>query len=287
MLIIFFPAIASFYQIYYMSSVFKYESPKWLIDHGRIDEARNALGYVYTDKGIDIGISRLQGSQDASTNIDSPLLNITNPTYSQIFCSKSFRKMLRLSLVLNIGQQAVGSMAIFLYSTSIFEEMGGGKFFARFLTVVLGSCMVISGFFSIYLLGRYGRKSILIFGQIFIVLFLFSLGASTTLIDLSINIRAVLLFLYVFVYTFSMSSTFWAYVGEICNNKCLSIGVCANLSTVVTFSFLFPVAQNLIGVSSCFFIFSALSLILLVYEIIEVFETRGLTKQEIISKITR
>ena len=208
MLIIFFPAIVSFYQIYYMSSVFKYESPKWLLDHGRNDEARKALGYVYTDKGIDIGISRLQGPQDTSTSIDSPLLNNTNPTYSEVFCSKKFRKMLRLSLALNIGQQTSGSMAIFLYSTSIFEEMGGGKFFARVLTVVLGSCMVISGFFSIYLLGRYGRRSILIFGQIFIVLLLLTLGASTTLLDLSINIRAILLFLYVFTFVFSLSSAF-------------------------------------------------------------------------------
>ena len=283
MVIIFMPAFFSFYQIFFFLKIFPHESPKWLIQQGRIEEARQTLMYVYSEAGLDIGMQRLQAGQ--AEEVTDPLIKIAEPTYKQLFFSRKFRKMMRITLGMNIGQQTTASMVIMLYSTSMFEDMGGGKFMARVLTVVLGIVALIAVLITIPLIGRFGRKSLLTVGQTFLVAILFALGAMTGFLETSVAVRAALIYIYSIFFSISLGGTFWAYIGEVCNSKCMSIGLTANLLTVVILSFLFPIAQNLMGISACFFIFSGLAGGLLLYELVDLFETKGLTKQQIQLKL--
>lgn len=290
MLIIFFPAFCSFYQLFYFATVFKFESPAWLISQNRLEEAREALRFVYSEEGVEIGLKRLSGESKETNSINENLLGgfvQSSPTYAEIFCSKAYRKMLRITLGLNIGQQTSGSMVIFLYSTTIFEDMGGGKFIARVLTVGVGLINMISGLAALPLIERLGRKTLLLLGQVLICADLASLGLLTGYISVDISLRAVFIYLYFFVFSFSLGVTFWAYIGEVCNDKCISIGLTMNLLTVVVLSFAFPVAQNFLGISACFFIFCGLSVALFLYQIADLFETKGLSKLEIQAKVLK
>ena len=288
MLIMLTPALASLYQMIFFWRL-GCESPGWLISQGRVDDAKDVLRYVYSEKGIDRGMKRLnvhsKESDVRSDQLTEPLLEIKDPTYKQLFCSKKYRKLMRITLALNIGQQSSGSIALFLYSTTMFGEMGGGIFMARVLTVLMGVVTLIFGLIAIPMIQRFGRKTLLMSGQFLISLDLFALGATTGFIDTSIIVRAVLVYAYFAFFSFSLGSTFWAYIGEVCNAKCVSIGMTINSLSIVIISFGYPVALNALGIANCFFIFSGLAFILLIYEMVEIFETKGLTKHEIQRKV--
>ena len=285
MVVILFPAVLSLYQIIYFSYIFPCESPGWLLRQDRLEDAKNVLRYVYSEQELQKGINRLHVSVKQSNikedQLTEPLIEAKDPTYRELFCSKKYRKLMRITVLLNIGQQTTGSLVILIYSTMIFSEMGGGKSTAVLLTIFLGVVNLLSGLLAIPLIERFGRKALICTGQVFVVIDLFALGATSSLIEASVIVRAALVYIYFAFFSFSMGSTFWAYIGEVCNSKAIGIGLTLNASTTVVLSFLFPVGQSLLGVSTCFFIFTGLALILLVYVIIEVFETKGLTKQEI------
>ncbi|OMJ71974.1 hypothetical protein SteCoe_29680 [Stentor coeruleus] len=287
MLIIFCPAFFSFYQIIYFLKVFKTEFPSWLIKHNREDEARASLRYVYSESGVDIGMKRLMpvSEENPSTNSSNEaLILIATPSYKNIFCSKSYRKILRITIALNMGQQTSGSTPLLLYSNSIFKSMGGGEFIARVFTVILGLILLIFGLLAIPLLKKFGRKTILVLGQALITIDLLLLGFFTGIIDGGVAVNATLMFLYFAFFMPSLGATCWAYMGEVLNEKCISFGLAINLSTVVTVSFLFPILNNFLGMSSCLFIFCGLSFMLFVWEALDLFETKGLTKREILKK---
>lgn len=275
------PALTSCYQIFYFTKINSFESPKWLYQQGRFEEAKKSLSFVYTPQGIEIGLHRLQNTALIDEDITEKLIVKPGPTYKEIFFSSRFRKMLRISLLLNIGQQASGSMVIRIYSTSMFETMGGNRFMARVLTVLMGFTTLLSGLLTLPLIKKYGRKPLLMIGQVLICIDLFSLGALNGFFQVNVIYRAVLVYCYFGFISIALGSTFWAYIGEVCNDKCIGIGVATNLLMIVILSFMFPIVQNFVNISYCFYFFSGLALVLLVYESIEVFETKGLTKQEI------
>ena len=285
MFIVFFPAFFSFYQIYYFLAVYKHDSPAWLLKQGREEDAKEALRFVYTEKGVDVGLARLKGQKTENNEIQEPLLSAPEASYKNVFCSDYFKRMLRIATILNIGQQFSGNMVIFLYSTSIFEDMGGGKFVAKVLTVAMGILGLLAALAAIPLLGKFGRKPLLVFGQIFIILNLFTLGASTSILSLDIVFRAFLIYTHDVFFSLSLGGVFWAYIGEVCNEKCISIGLSLNIMNVVILSFVFPVITDYYGISTSFYGMTFLSFLLLVYELIDLFETKGLTKQEILRKL--
>lgn len=285
MFLIFFPAFFSLYQIYYFTKVFKYENPGWLIKQGRVDEAKSALGKIYKGSSVEAGIKRLmkeEKSQDPA--LTQPLIQ-NDPSLIQMMCSKKHSKLMRIAILLNIGQQALGNGVILLYSTKMFESMGGGKFFARFLTFVEGIVLVISGFLSILLLNRFGRKTILITGSLTIAIILMCLGFFNGIIDGGVVLNSFLIFAYFFAFIPSMGSTFWVYIGEVCNDKAISAGLTFNMSTLILLTFTFPIIDYYLGIAACFFIYAGMSLLVVVYQLLDLFETKGLTKQEIIKKL--
>ena len=285
MLLIFFPAFFSVYQIYYFTKVFKYENPGWLIKQGRVDEARSALGKIYKGSSVEAGIRRLkkeETSQDSGLN--QPLVQ-NDPSLIQMMCSKKHSKLMRIAILLNVGQQGLGNGVILLYSTKMFETMGGGKFFARFLTFIEGIVLVVAGLFSIILLNRFGRKTILITGSLSCAIILMCLGFFNGIIDGGVALNSILIFGYFFAFIPSMGATFWAYIGEVCNDKAISAGLTFNMTTLIFLTFTFPIIEFYLGIASCFFIYAGMSLLLVVYQLLDLFETKGLTKQEIIKKL--
>ena len=254
---------------------------KWLIKNGREIEARSALRTVYKENSVGIGMNRLANSRE---NKVETLLE-KNPSLKQMLCSKTYRKMMRISLGLNIGQQTCGSAIVLIYSTKMFENMGGGKFFARVMTLIIGILSLISGLLAIFILKWVGRKTMLVYGTLGSAISLLCLGFFSGIIDGGIVVSSLLIFIYIFVFTMTMGSVFWAYVGEVLNDKAMSIGLTSNIFTIIALSFAFPFANFYLGISSCFFIFSGFAFILFLYQIFDLVETRGLTKQEINKKI--
>ncbi|OMJ75504.1 hypothetical protein SteCoe_25355 [Stentor coeruleus] len=283
MVMIIFPSILCLYQIYFLTKVFPYESPAWLLANSFHDKALETFSYVYYPEYSYKGIERLIPPETFSDN--DRLINVYNSTYKDVLCKRKFRKMLRISLVLNIGQQTSGSMMMRIYATKIFEDIGGGKRFAQIFTVIAGAVSLTGSISTIFLLKKFGRKKLLIIGQIGMSLIFLSLALLEDYTQFSPEVKAMFIFIYFGFLSISLGPTFWAYIGEVCNDKCIGIGFSLNLISVMILSFVYPIAQANLGVSFCFYGLSLMCFCLLIYEIIEIFETKGLSKQEIQLKV--
>lgn len=285
MLIIIFPSIMSLYQLIYFTFIFKYENPKWLLNNKKENEARQALKKIYKDHSVDLGLKRLIEQHPTSDNKEETLL-CTTPTFKQMLCSKTYRKMMRISLALNIGQQTAGSVTVLMYSTSMFEDIGGGKFFARLMTVVMGFTVLLAGISSVFFLNYFGRKTIMTIGTLLSSICLVCLGYFSEGNGASVVASSIFIFTYIFMFTISMGATYWTYIAEVCNEKSISIGLTINFITVIIFSFLFPIITSYQGISFSFYLLSAFAFSLFIYQEIDLIETKGLTKEEIRKQIT-
>jgi len=81
-----------------------------------------------------------------------------------------------------------------IYSTIIFENIRGGKFFVRVMTLIIGILSLISGLIESFMLKREGRKTMLIYGTLGSAFSLLSLGFFVGIIDGEVILASLLIF---------------------------------------------------------------------------------------------
>lgn len=273
------PILICLYQISYFLLVFKHENPVWYLRQERKDEALEALKFVYFDEFAVDGVKRL------SFETGNESLLGKKPSLKQIFTWKAYRKMIRITLILNLGQQITGSFAIILFSTSMFKEMGGSIFYSKLLTLVQGLVIFIAGLLSIPLLKVFGRKVILVAGCFICGAILLALAIFIEFYSAGPVFSSFLVFAYLFFFVISMGSTFWTYLAEICVDQVFGIGLSLNLFSCTVVSMIFPIGIHYYGVSIFFFGFSVSCFLLAGYLMVDSIETMGLSKQEINIKL--
>ncbi|OMJ70180.1 hypothetical protein SteCoe_31917 [Stentor coeruleus] len=271
------------YQIIYFWFFMKYDSPKWYLDNNKLQEAKNALLLIYTEQSLDKGLSRF--SQDvemqAGENIDSKKLL----TFKDIFKDRKYRKMLRIGFMLGMLQQLSGICANIFYSTATFKNIGGSTFMARIYTVIMGVVNFIAGIFTIPLLKKFGRKTLMLSGSAFIAIDCFILGIFSGIIDASLIIPLLCIYFFMINFSYSLGATLWTYLAEVCVDKILTVAAASNLffTCVVTISF--PYVASSLGVSFAFFFFSASMALTVGYFYWDLVETKGKTKPEIMNLV--
>ncbi|OMJ89584.1 hypothetical protein SteCoe_8206 [Stentor coeruleus] len=279
---LFVPGILSFYQFCYFLLCNKHESPLWLLRYEKKDEAIIALKQVYDDEDLEKGIKRF----DRSSKEDAKLINSGEKEYSyfEIFKLKKFRKMLRVGIILGIIQQFSGVNSAVIYSTYIFEELGGSTYMARIYTIITVIVFFMGCFLSILLLNKFGRKTMLIFGTISLSIVMFLLGI-VTLFEFHIIFAVILISAVYVFFTVSLGATLWTYIGEALTEKIASVSSTVILSMVCVVSGLFPVFTEMFGIYYCFFFFSLCMALGSIYIWIDITETRGKTKNQILEEM--
>lgn len=278
----FVPGILSFYQFCYFLLLNKHESPLWLLRHGRQDEAIHALKQVYKDEDLENGVKRFDRSSEEDAKIVSS--GEKEHSYSEIFKSEKFRKMLRVGIMLGIIQQFSGVNAAVIYSTYIFEELGGSTYMARIYTTITGCVFLTACFLGIFLLNRFGRKTLLIFGT-FSLCFIMILLGFVTFMDFHIVYAVILINVFYVFFAFSLGATLWTYIGEVLTEKIVSVSSTVNFTMVCVVSGLFPVFSELFGIYYCFFFFALCMALGGGYIWKDLIETRGKTKSQILGEM--
>lgn len=98
-------------------------------------------------------------------------------SYGELLCCKrKTGKMMRLGIFINFFQVAGGVDALFAYTTKIFSELGGGVFESRAYTVVFGIATVLSTAAVFPVVDRYGRRTLIIIGNVGTFICMFMLG---------------------------------------------------------------------------------------------------------------
>ena len=251
------------------------ESVRWLVKNGQDADAFDTL-------------KKIGGTEYARREIASIKSTISQDEISTVhfraLLEPGLFKILMLGFFLAILQQWCGMNVVFYYAADIFLAAGYDMKQMMLQIVVIGSVMVVSVIFTIFLVDRYGRKNLMLLGTGFLALiyvlegFLFRAGVQ--------GVPIVLLTLgSVAVYSFTLAPVVWVILSEIFPNRIR--GAAMSLSAVVlwignfSLTFTFPAIKENLGWTLNFWLYAAICVAGFVFIYFKLPETKGKSLEQI------
>lgn len=250
------------------------ESPRWLLQVGRDDEAQRIL----------VGIS---GEEDARREIEAvrEVLGREEGGFRELL-SRGTRRALLVAVVLMAVSQLSGINAIMYYSTKIFATAGVGVKDAFASSVVIGVVNVLFTFVALGFVDRAGRRPLLLIGLAVQVV---ALAVTGWMFYAGRGGPALLAAILVYIGAFAMAlgPIPWILCSEIFPARVR--GRAMSLATFTIWTACYGVAQTFpmlndsaaVGPAKTFWIYGAFSLLGFFFVFSHVPETKGKTLEEI------
>lgn len=258
------------------------ESPRYLVTKERDDEARGVLNRVLGTAAADAKITEIRGT----------LSTEHKPRLSDILGPGGFKRIVWLGIGLSVFQQFVGINVVFYYSNLLWQAVGLTEEDAFLNTAIGGGTNVLTTFIAIALVDKIGRKPLLMFGSLGMMI---SLGVmayifQTAPVDANGDLdltgdaankgRIALVALNLFIVSFGASwgPIVWVMLGEMFTNQIRSSGLAVAASAQWGANYLisatFPVMLGVsLGFAYGFYAVSAFLSFLFVLFLIR--ETKG------------
>ncbi len=257
------------------------ESPRYLVIKDRNEEARSVLQKVLGSKDADVKIAEIQGTLNAEHK----------PRLADILGPGLFKKIVWLGIGLSVFQQFVGINVVFYYSNLLWRAVGLTEADAFLNTAIGGATNVLTTFIAIALVDKIGRKPLLMFGSLGMML---SLGVMAYIFQTSVDANGVLdltgdnsgkgklalVMLNLFIISFGASwgPIVWVMLGEMFSNQIrgsgLAVAASAQWGANYLISATFPVMLGIsLGFAYGFYAASAFLSFLFVLTLIP--ETKG------------
>lgn len=132
------------------------ESPRWLMIHGKENQARKVIESYHSPDLADAEIEEIRTSIESSKSRDkTPFHILMHPTVL---------RLLGIGLIVAIAQQITGINAVFFYAQTIFELAGAGTNAAFAQATTVGLVNVAFTILAMLLIDRIGRKPLLVAG---------------------------------------------------------------------------------------------------------------------------
>lgn len=269
------PAIAL-----WIGMTFMPESPRWLAAMGNFGESLGVL-------------RRIRSHDDARVEFDE-VKALAADDYKSKMGSWSDLKVpwLRHVFVVGIGlaviQQITGVNSIMYYGTQILSDAGFGREAALTANIANGVISVLATFVGIWLLGRVGRRRMLITGQIGTTSALLLIGVFSLILPEGTGRGYVILALTITFLAFqqgAISPVTWLMLSEIFPQKMRGLGMGASVFVLWIVNFLigfsFPQLLAAFGISNTFFVFVVLGIGAIAFAAKYVPETKGRSLEEI------
>jgi major inositol transporter-like SP family MFS transporter len=251
------------------------ESPRWLALRGRRDEAMAVL-------------SSVRSEDEAHRELDE-IVELTEHRGGWRHLRTAWvKRVFLIGIGIAIVQQITGINSIMYYGTQILSTSGFGLQGALVANVLNGVISVAATFLGIWLLGRIGRRAMLVTGLAGTTGSLLFIGIVSMALGSSVNLAALVLIGMVMFLTFQqgmVSPVTWVLLSEIfpLRIRGLAMGVTVCVLWMVNFAIalVFPSAISAWGVSATFlgFVVLGIAAILLVARFVP--ETRGLSLEQI------
>jgi sugar porter (SP) family MFS transporter len=273
------PAVAFFLMLLVIR-----KSPRWLVKKGRIEEARKNIEDLSSHE-IDTDQTIIEIQESINTEIAGKRINLFK---------KPYRRIIFIGIFVGIFSQLTGIGVVFYYSSQIFSIAGFSNGTSMIQSVILGVTNLIFTLIAMAIIDKVGRKKLLLFGQMgmVVVLGLFGYGL------LSGNITGywlvALLVAYIAFFASSQGVVVWVLLSEMFPNiiraRGASMGSFANWMVSASLNFFFPVvigffgttlAAQQTGMSYAFIFFAAVTLIGFIYLKKYIIETKGKTLEHI------
>lgn len=264
------------------------ETPRWYITQGRNDEARKALQWL---RGKNAKIeNEMRDIAMSDTENET-----TDSTVKELF-SKKYVKSISICLGLMAFQQLSGINAVIFYTVQIFK-MSGSSVDEHLSTIIVGVVNFGSTFVATALIDRVGRKVLLYFSSVTMIVTLIILGTFfyvRDIFNMDVSSLGWLPLTSVMLYLLGFSLGFgpipWLMMGEILPAKIRgpSASICTAFNWLCTFTVTKTFHNILEGIGpyGTFWLFGCICFVGLFFVVICVPETRGKSLEQIENKLT-
>jgi sugar porter (SP) family MFS transporter len=251
-------------------------SPRWLVDQGRDDDAREVLRrYRDSDDDVESEIEEIKevSSEEASL---------------KDLIAKGARLMLLVGVGLAIFQQIVGINTVIYYTPTILKFAGQENTGALQQTVFVGVTNVFFTVVAILLLDKLGRRFFLIFGTSCCLVALVGLGIffhSQTLQNSVGPMALGCLLFYIMGFAIGLGPVFWLMISEIfplaLRGPAMAVCTMVNWGFNFLISYTFLTLIGAITIAGTFWLYAGFAVCAIVFFWTLVPETKGRTLEEI------
>ncbi|MFB6343501.1 sugar porter family MFS transporter [Saccharicrinis sp. FJH62] len=191
------------------------ESPRWLINQNRIDEALQVFERIKAEdpaKEVEI----------VKTSVETEL----KMAHGKLFVKEN-KYPIMIAILMAAFNQLAGINAIMIYAPRVFEMAGFGTNSSLLQSISIGATNLLFTFVALFLIDRYGRRTLLMIGSVGMVFFLGMLSKAFFTNNFSeLGGYGVMIYLMGFIafFAFSQGAVLWVVISEIFPNKVRSKG---------------------------------------------------------------
>lgn len=250
-------------------------SPRWLVQKGRIAEARDVLGLI-GEPDPDAELERIVRAVEFDKN--SGQVSLLSPRY---------RRPLLLAISIAIFNQLTGINAILYYLNDIFAKAGYDKVSSDLQAVAIGATNLLFTTLAMTVIDRFGRRTLLIVGSVGMAA---CLGGVAAIFRSGSNENLLLWCLIGFIasFGFSQGAVIWVYISEIfpmaVRARGQSIGSFTHWIMNAAISFAYPIIAES-SKAAPFVFFSSMMVLQLIAVALFFPETKGVSLEEMEDRI--
>ena len=232
------------------------ESPSWLMNCGRADEARSEIASLAGPNAADKTVARYE--REAEDRQRARAGQRSEGKGLRVLTAKRLRAAIVVGLTLAIVQQFAGINTIMYYAPTIMQRTGLSTSNSILYSVFIGVINLVATIISLRLIDRVGRRPLLLVSLFGMLCSLLLLGVSFVAHWTSALTLALIL-CYIVAFAIGMGPVFWVLLGEIFPTQDRAEGVSAGSTANWTANFLVSLAflplVNAIGQGQTFWLF--------------------------------
>jgi MFS family permease len=271
-----FPAVLALIQSLLVLLVFRYDTPKYYKQNGKAAMVDKVEEFIYSERPSEINKSMVDtGDQKGAADQEEKV------SISALF-SPRYRKAFIVGCLLAVFQQLTGINAVIFYSNDIFTRGREGfdsERAAKIGTMLVGVINWAAALTAIPLLTKFGRRTLLILGQIAMGISLLVL-AILAIVDWSTGIM-IFTFFFVAFFEFSIGPILWLYAAEIMTESGMAAASLITWIVTIIFGLFTPRLFDLLKPVGMYFAFTGIDIVGLFFIIFFIKETMGKSKAEI------
>ena len=253
------------------------ESPRWLLAHGRKEEAITVLTSIGGEKLVQQELPEMEMTLLAEGKKEKM-------SVGELFRGKT-GKIVLIGTIIAALQQITGINAVIMFAPDIFQAAGSTKGDSIMQAMIIGLVNFLMTIVALWLVDKKGRKTLLLWGAVGMIASLAYLSWEFAKpVQNGFGIMTALL-LYISFFAASFAPVMWVIISEIYPNRIK--GVAMSFSTAVSWLCTFltvyfaPIIHGALGLQYLFGIFGVFSIIAFVFVKIWIPETKGKSLEQI------